>query len=136
MLGNLIPTGKNNSNNNRASRGMNGDYNNSDAGSIGSHSVTRETHRDKPARGSLDEAVDLALDSIPYSIPIQKSGKLDGRYLFGMRVISIQQERETGELFVQKLTLEQFISKNTRAEEMRMRGMEAFRSIPTGLLPV
>ncbi len=44
-------------------------------------------------RGAIDSRVDEKLDSIPYAIRISKTGKTDGTYLFGTRIMKTKLDK-------------------------------------------
>jgi len=50
-----------------------------------------KTHRVKPERGPLDKKTDSFLDSRSLSVNVVKWGNRDGSYLFGQRIMKVQE---------------------------------------------
>jgi len=90
-------------------------------------------HRDKPERGRIDSIADQMLDSLnTKEVPIIKTGRIDGVYLFGARVLKL--DLAENKIFVKNgngLGLKDFIEKHYRTEKLRLR---ALKSLPANLL--
>jgi len=87
------------------------------------HEVTKKDRE----RGPVDERVDNFLDSIPVPrVPILKHGKRDGVYMFGARIMKVE---DSGTLYVivgsKKMTIQEFINKFEKVERTRLKGFQS-----------
>jgi len=83
-------------------------------------------HRQISARGEIDSRVDEKLDSIPTVVKITKTGKTDGTYLFGSRVMRTKLDKQHEPQVVigaSTMGLEQFIRKFEKVETTKLRGL-------------
>jgi len=85
------------------------------------------SHRSACERGPTDERVDEFLDTLPVPrVPILKHGKKDGVYMFGARIMKVQ---ESSTLYVlvgnKKMTIREFIDKFERVEHTRLKGFQS-----------
>jgi len=83
-------------------------------------------HRQAAQRGPLDASVDNKLDSLHSTVNITKSGKNDGIYLFGTRIMKTKIGKDNEPQVIIGSTLmpiEQFVRKFERVESTKLRGI-------------
>jgi len=82
-------------------------------------------HRQIPSRGQLDSLVDDKLDSIPTVTRITKTGKTDGVYLFGTRIMKTKLDKAEVKVLLgaSLMPIDQFVTKFDRVESTKMRGL-------------
>jgi len=84
-------------------------------------------HRQSEQRGPLDASVDEKLDSVHSTVSITKSGKNDGVYLFGTRMMKTKLGKDYNDPRViigsTLMPIEQFVRKFERVESVKLRGI-------------
>jgi len=98
--------------------------------------VASSLHRGLPQRGNVDAIADQFFDNALISVPIKKTSKTDGVYLFGSRIMKLQ--LQDGGLVVaiapkNKMALDAFIAKFEKVETLRAKGLQAAFNVCTML---
>jgi len=84
-------------------------------------------HRQAGQRGPLDASVDDKLDSLHSTVKITKSGKNDGVYLFGTRMMrtKLGKDNNNPQVIIGStlMPIEQFVRKFEKVESVKLRGI-------------